>query len=319
MRMVALLVSEGVNAFDLASGGEVFAGARMPDGSRCYEVRMCGTDTIATAFDQQCFRLETLWPLEAMAEADTVIVPAAENVLDPGPAVLDAVRAAADRGARVASICLGSFVLAAAGLLDGLRATTHWQYCDALARLYPRVEVDPEVLFVDAGAILTSAGQAAGLDMCLHLVRRDFGSAIAAGTARSMVLPLQRDGGQAQFIDRYVPPEDGSALQPVLDWIEQNLHRPVPLTEIARHAGLSTRTLQRRFEAQLGTTVQRWLLTARIHRARQLLETTGLPIDRVAEEAGFGSVETLRYHFARQLHTTPRDYRRAFGDPGRQS
>ncbi|WP_245721705.1 GlxA family transcriptional regulator [Nocardia crassostreae] len=267
------------------------------------------------ASGQQCFTLQTAWPLQAVEQADTVIVPGASSVFDPDPRLIDAVGAAAARGARVASICIGAFVLAATGLLDGLRATTHWLHCDELAQRYPLIEVDPAVLFVDNGTILTSAGAAAGLDMCLHMIRRDYGSAVATECARRIVLPPQRDGGQAQFITQHKPPQDATALQPVLDWLEHNLTRPLTLAEIAANAGSSVRTLQRRFETQLGTTVLQWLLSARIHRAQHLLETTNLPIDRVAEESGFGSAVSLRHHFTSQVGTAPRNYRKTFGDP----
>ncbi|MFI9509594.1 GlxA family transcriptional regulator [Nocardia sp. NPDC052566] len=315
MRVVAVVVPHEVSAFDLIEGVQLFAMARLADGSRAYDVRICGDPTIAMASGQQCFPLRAAWPLQAIEQADTVIIPGAGSVFDPDPRLVTAIRAAADRGARVAAVCTGAFVLAAAHLLDGLRATTHWKFCDDLARRYPLVDVDPGVLFVDNDSILTSAGAAAGLDMCLHMIRRDYGSAVAAETARLMVLPPQRDGGQAQFLTQHKPPEDAAALQPVLDWIENNLTRPLTLADIATHAGLSIRTLQRRFQTQLGTTALHWLLTARIHRAQQLLETTDLPIDRVAEESGFGSVATLRLHFTRQVGVAPRTYRRTFGHP----
>ncbi|GAA5070879.1 GlxA family transcriptional regulator [Nocardia iowensis] len=315
MRVVAVLVIDSVNAFDLVTGGQVFAAARLPDGAPGYAVRMCGEPAMALASGQDCFTLQTIWPLDAADEADVVIVPGGASVFDPDIRVVETVRRAAARGAVVASICTGAYVLAAAGLLDGLRATTHWLLADDFAGRYPRVEVDPAVLFIDNGNILTSAGMAAGLDLCLHLVRRDYGSAVAADTARFLVVPLQRDGGQAQFIVRPAPPQDATALQPLLTWIEQHLTRPLTLADLAQHSGLSVRTLQRRFETQLGTTPLNWLLNARIRHARQLLETTDLPIDRVAEQSGFGSVASLRHHFAHLVGTAPRNYRKTFGDP----
>ncbi|GAB4586172.1 GlxA family transcriptional regulator [Nocardia sp. IFM 10818] len=315
MRVVAIAVPDGVNAFDLVGAAQIFAAAALRDGSRGYQVRICGDTTPALASRQQCFTLRPDWPLRTLDQADTVIIPGAASIFDPDRQLVEAIRRAAARDARLASICTGAFALAAAGLLDGLRATTHWRYCDQLAETYPRIDVDPAVLFVDNGAILTSAGAAAGLDMCLHMIRCDYGSNVATETARLIVLPPQRDGGQAQFIVQHKPPQDATALQPVLDWIERNLTRTLTLTDIADHAGLSIRTLQRRFRAQLGTTALQWLLSARIHRAQQLLETTDLPVDRIAEEAGFGSAVTLRHHFVRQVGTAPRDYRRAFGFP----
>ncbi|QIS09695.1 GlxA family transcriptional regulator [Nocardia arthritidis] len=316
MRVVAITIPDGVNAFDAVSGGQIFAAARLPDGSPCYDVRFCGEPTDALASGQQCFSLRPKWPFAAVDEADTVIVPAAASIFDPpAPRLADAIERAVGRGARVASICTGAFALGALGLLDGLRATTHWQYCDELARRYPLIEVDPAVLFVDNNTILTSAGASAGMDMCLHMVRCDYGSAVATETARRIVMPPQRAGGQAQFINRHVPPQGATALQPVLTWIEEHLENPLTLADIANHAGLSIRTLQRRFRTQLGTTALQWLLSARIHRAQQLLETTDLPIERIADESGFGSVVTLRHHFTRTVGTAPRNYRRTFGAP----
>ncbi len=215
-------------------------------------------------------------------------------------------------------MCVGAFTLAAAGLLDGLRATTHWAHAAELARRYPQVEVDPSVLFIDNGQVLTSAGIAAGLDVCLHLVRQDLGAQVAADTARRIVMPPQRDGGQAQFIAHADPADPDTSLQPVLDWMQANLHRPLTLDDIAAHGAMSVRSLNRRFRAEIGTTPLQWLLRARVHRAQELLETTGLSVDRVAEESGFGSATTLRYHFTRLTRTSPQAYRTTFqhGDAG---
>lgn len=258
-------------------------------------------------------RVDSPYGLGDLAAADTIVVPGHEDIrADPPAEVLDALRDASCRGARIASICVGAFVLAAAGLLDGRRATTHWRYAAALAHQHPDVEVDPSVLYVDGGQVLTSAGVAAGIDLCLHLVRRDHGSATAARTARRIVMPPQRDGGQAQFIRHDDPPDAGTALQPTLTWLEANLHRPLTLDDIARQASVSVRTLTRRFREQAGTTPLRWLSSARVHRAQQLLESTDLPVERVAAEAGFGSPVTLRAHFARRVGASPLAYRAAF-------
>ncbi|QIS02084.1 helix-turn-helix domain-containing protein [Nocardia brasiliensis] len=315
MRMVAILVPAGVNAFDLVLGAQIFASTWLPDNQPGYDVRMCGESTTACASGQQMFSIGPRWPLETLEQADVVLVPGAESMLESDPRHREALRAAAARGAVVASICTGAFLLADAGLLDGLRATTHWRLADLFAARYPHVEVDPSVLLTDNGQILTSAGSGAGLDLCLHLVRRDYGSAVAADTARQMVLPLQRDGGQAQFITRPDPAQGSPAMQPLLDWIEEHITEQLTLADIAAHAGLSVRTVQRRFESQLGTTVLHWILNARIRRAQRLLETTDLPIDRVAEQSGFGSVASLRHHFTQLVGTAPRNYRKAFGDP----
>ncbi|WP_280510086.1 GlxA family transcriptional regulator, partial [Nocardia farcinica] len=217
-------------------------------------------------------------------------------------------------GTRIASICTGTFPLAATGLLDGLRATTHWAAAEALARAHPAVTVDPDVLYVDNdGRVLTSAGAAAGLDLCLHLVRRDYGSAVAADAARLAVMPLEREGGQAQFIVAPLPPAPrGSALEPLLIWLQDNLSRPLTLAEIAAHAGTSTRTLLRQFRDQTGTTPLRWLHRARIHRAQHLLETTDHTVERIAAQVGFGSPTTFRERFTRVTGVTPHAYRRSF-------
>ncbi|MBZ4324345.1 GlxA family transcriptional regulator, partial [Streptomyces huiliensis] len=225
-------------------------------------------------------------------------------------------RRAAAGGARVASICSGAFVLAAAGLLDGLRATTHWRAAGRLAADHPEVDVDPDVLYVDNGRVLTSAGAAAGLDLCLHMVRRDHGSAVAADTARLSVMPLEREGGQAQFVVHDHPPVPaGSALEPLLDWLGENLARSLTVDDIAARAGVSARTLTRRFREQTGTTPLQWLHRARIRRAQRLLEDTRLPVERVGAEVGFGSPTAFRDRFRRTTGVSPRAYRRAFADP----
>ncbi|XRQ02740.1 GlxA family transcriptional regulator [Actinomadura welshii] len=314
MHVVAVLALDGVAAFDLSVPGQVFGTTVTPENVPLYEVRVCtapgGAET-SPMFGRM--RVETPFGLDALAGADTIVVPGHEDVRGAPPAeVLDALRAAAARGARIASICVGAFVLAAAGLLDGRRATTHWLYAGSLARRHPRVEVDPSVLYVDGGQVLTSAGIAAGVDLCLHIVRRDHGSAAAARTARRIIMPPQRDGGQAQYIRHEDPPDDAAALQPTLAWLEENLHRPLTLDDIARHASVSVRTLTRRFREQAGTTPLQWLSRARVHRAQWLLESTDLPVERVAAEAGFGSAVTLRAHFARRVGSSPLAYRSAF-------
>jgi transcriptional regulator GlxA family with amidase domain len=228
--------------------------------------------------------------------------------------VLEALRAAVEEGGtRVASICVGAFTLAAAGLLNGLRATTHWAAARELSRLYPNVDVDADVLFVDNGQVLTSAGAAAGLDLCLHMIRRDHGSAVATAAARTAVMPPVRDGGQAQYIVHEQPGAEGSSLEPLLRWMEGNAHRRLTLDEIAARATISTRTLNRRFREQTGTTPLRWLQQTRIRRAQCLLETTSHSVERIAGEVGFGSPTSFRDLFKNLVGTSPRDYRRTFG------
>jgi transcriptional regulator GlxA family with amidase domain len=213
-------------------------------------------------------------------------------------------------------VCTGAFVLAEAGLLDGLRATTQWDDSADLARRYPAIQVDPDVLFVDnGGRVLTSAGVAAGLDMCLHLVAADYGASVAAATARRVVVPMIRDGGQAQFIVYELPADATPVLNTALAWMEDNLRQPLTLDDIARHASMSIRTLNRRFREHVGTTPLQWLLVLRVERAKQLLETTDLPIERIADKVDFGSAVTLRHHFTRRVRVPPHRYRAAFRSP----
>ncbi|RKT52839.1 GlxA family transcriptional regulator [Saccharothrix australiensis] len=311
MHTVAVLALDKVIPFDLSTPIEVFTRTRLPDGRVPYEVRICGaTPTV----DAGAFTLRPPWGLAALADADTIVLPGCADPTAPIPEdVLTALRRAAAGGARIASICSGAFVLAATGLLDGLRATTHWRAAAALAARHPEVEVDPTVLYVDNGRFLTSAGAAAGLDLCLHLIRRDHGSAVAADAARLSVVPLEREGGQAQFVVHDQPPVPrGSLLEPLLDWLRDNAAEELTIDDIAARAGLSTRTLSRRFREQTGTTPLRWLIRARVRRAQHLLEATGHTVDRIAGEVGFGSTTTFRDHFKQVVGTTPNAYRAAF-------
>ncbi|MYT68990.1 MULTISPECIES: helix-turn-helix domain-containing protein [unclassified Streptomyces] len=311
MHTVALLALDQVIPFDLSTPIEVFARTRLPDGRPGYRVRVCGE---TPEVDAGAFRIRAPWGLDGLRGADTVIVPGTAEPMAPlAPAVRDALRAAAADGTRIASICSGTFPLAATGLLDGLRATTHWIGADALAAAYPRIEVDPDVLYVDNGQILTSAGAAAGLDLCLHMIRRDYGSAVAADAARLSVMPLEREGGQAQFIVHARPPApQGSTFEPLLTWLQDDLSRDLALADIADHAGVSTRTLMRRFREQTGTTPLQWLHRARIRRAQHLLETTGHPVERIAAQVGFGSPTAFRDRFKRTTGVSPQAYRRSF-------
>ncbi|MHC0430805.1 GlxA family transcriptional regulator [Streptomyces sp. O3] len=315
MPVVAVLALDGVLPFELSVPGQVFGTANEVAAARHYRPRVCAPHrTVTTSPEHGAFQIQAPYGLDALVAADTVVVPAHEGFLDPPPdPVLTALRDAAARGARMASVCVGAFTLAAAGLLDGRRAATHWRYADELARRHPRVAVDGDVLFVDDGDLITSAGVAAALDLCLHLVHRDLGADRAAATARRTVMPLRRDGGQAQFIEHPQPAAAETAtLGPTLHWMAGNLHRPLTLRDIAGHAAMSVRSLNRHFRAQTGTTPRQWLLRARVHRAQQLLETTGLPVERVAAASGFGSTATLRHHFARMAGTSPHAYRTAF-------
>ncbi len=252
--------------------------------------------------------------LDALAAADTIVVAGYEDVLTPPPqSLLGALRAAAARGVRLISICTGAFALAHAGVLDGRRATTHWRCAAQLAERFPAVSVDPGVLYVDEGDVLTSAGVAAGLDLCLHVVRQDHGAAAAASIARWSVVAPHRDGGQAQFIERPIAGPDGTgSLSATLTWALEHLGEPLDLPRLAARACMSPRTFCRRFRAETGTTPLQWLLTQRVSRALQLLERTDLPIAAIASACGFAGPAALRRHLARATATTPAAYRRAF-------
>ncbi|SEU24370.1 GlxA family transcriptional regulator [Nonomuraea wenchangensis] len=314
MHTVAVLALDQVVAADLATPVEVFGRVRV-DGRRAYRVLVCAV-TPQVASD--AFTIVAPHGLEALREAETIVVPgSSERAGAPDPAALEALRAAAAGGVRIASICVGAFTLAAAGLLDGLSATTHWAAAARLAEAYPLVDVRPDVLYVDNGQILTSAGAAAGLDLCLHLIRRDLGSAVAADAARLAVTPLEREGGQAQFVAHARPPAPrGSLLEPVLSWIEDNLAGEVTPAAMAARAGMSERTLGRRFREQTGTTPLQWLLRARVRRAQLLLETTDHGVERVAAQAGFGSATAFRDRFKRVVGVTPQSYRASFRSRG---
>ncbi|MET7603986.1 helix-turn-helix domain-containing protein [Streptomyces avermitilis] len=320
MHTVAVLALDQVIPFDLSVPIDTFGWARLPDGRAAYRIRVCS----ASADDEVsagAFALRAPYGLEALAEADTIVLPGVADPTAPlPPGVAEALRAAAANGTRIASICVGAFVFAATGLLDGLRATTHWIAAQDLAARYPAVTVDPNVLYVDNGQFLTSAGAAAALDMCLHMIRKDYGSAVAAHAARMSVMPLEREGGQAQFIVHDQPPVPaGATMEPLLGWLEENAGRDLTLEDIAAHAGMSTRTLNRRFREQTGTTPSQWLHLARVRRAQYLLEATTYPVERIAAQAGFGSPTAFRERFRRVVGTSPYAYRKAFrgADDGR--
>jgi transcriptional regulator GlxA family with amidase domain len=317
MHTVAVLVFDGVIAFDLATPLEVFGRTLLPDGEPAYRVLVCGAGTVSAG----PFTLRPHHGLAELAMADTVIVPGHADPFAPVPAEVVAVlREAAANGARIASICAGALVLAATGLLDGLRATTHWMGTEILAQRHPRIEVNPDVLYVDNGQFLTSAGAAAGLDLCLHLIRRDHGSAVAASAARVSVMPLEREGGQAQFIVHDQPPVPrGAELEPLLRWLEANTAPDLTLGDIAARAGMSTRTLNRRFREQTGSTPLQWLHRARVRRAQYLLEHTDHPVDRIAADVGFGSPTAFRERFKRVVGTSPHGYRSAFAGGSTQA
>jgi transcriptional regulator GlxA family with amidase domain len=309
MHRVAVLALDGVVAFDLSVPAQVFG--HVDERSR-YELLVCGAEAgpVATSTG---FDVVAGHGLQALRTADTVVVPGVGDRERVRPAaVLDALRAADRRGARIVSICTGAFVLAQAGLLDGRRAATHWRDAGALARLFPQVAVDRDVLYVDEGRILTSAGVAAGIDLCLHLVRRDLGAAHANRIARRMVVAPHRSGGQAQFVEQPVPPTPRDGLAATCAWMLERLHEPLTVAAMARHAARSERSFARHFRAATGTTPLRWLHGQRVLHARHLLEETDLPVEEIARRAGFGTATGLRTHFLRATRTTPTGYRRAF-------
>jgi AraC family transcriptional activator FtrA len=311
---VVAVVQPGNHPFELAVACEVFGLERPELGVPWYEFVVCAEEP---RVDLGAFVVETRHRLDAIATADTVIIPAQLPDLPPSRALVAALRAAHDRGARLVSFCSGAFALAEAGVLDGRPATTHWMYAARLATQFPAIEVIPDVLYVEAGSVLTSAGTAGAIDLSLHIVRGDYGSAIANAVARRMVVPPHRDGGQAQFVDQPVPDTgDANTLGPTLDWIVKNLSEPLTVEHMAAHAMMSCRTFMRRFRAATGTTPLRWLLHQRVAHARHLLETTDVPIDRVAQACGFGTAANLRVHFLRTVGTPPTSYRRTFARAG---
>ncbi|MEU8707995.1 helix-turn-helix domain-containing protein [Streptomyces sp. NPDC048565] len=311
MHTIALLALDRVIPFDLSTPIEVFSRTRLPDGRPGYQIRVCAQ---RPEIDAGTFTMRAPWGLDGLKGADTIIVPGTADPAAPlDPAVSDALRTAAANGTRIASICSGTFTLAAGGLLVGLRAATHWVAADLLAAAHPDIEVDPDVLYVDNGQILTSAGAAAGLDLCLHMIRRDYGSAVAADAARLSVMPLEREGGQAQFIvHHHAPAPQGSVLEPLLAWLQDNLGSDLALADIAAQGGTSTRTLIRRFREQTGTTPLQWLHRARIRQAQHLLETTHHSVERIGTQVGFGSPTAFRERFKKTTGVSPHAYRRAF-------
>ncbi|MGW4894596.1 GlxA family transcriptional regulator [Kitasatospora sp. NPDC004240] len=324
---VAVLDHEGIPPWDLYELGiacAVFGNAQPDLTEHWYDLRLCSGAPGPRSGEPSAggfgFTLSTPYGWEALAGADTVLVAAVPEECVTGgreipPALIAELRRAARAGARMVSLCTGAFALAAAGILDGRRATAHWEHTAELARRHPAVTVDDRVLYVDDGDVLTSAGAAAGLDLCLHIVRRDLGAHIANQLARRLVVPAHRPGGQAQFVDLSVPATDDDSLAPVLEWALANLERPLTVEDLARRARMSPRTFFRRLQAATGTTPLQWLLDQRLARARTLLEATDLPVERIGERSGLGSATNLRRHFTARVGVTPTDYRRAFTGP----
>ncbi|WP_027943549.1 GlxA family transcriptional regulator [Amycolatopsis taiwanensis] len=311
MAVVALALSDGVPLYELAAPCAVFGTNRTGiTGTDWYDFRVCGP---AGARVDRWFRSATEHTYADLVTADTVVVPAChDGALCPPPDLVGAVRAAYDRGARVMSICTGAFVLAQAGLLDGRRAVTHWQHAATLAERYPAVTVDPDVLYVDEGRVLTSAGKSAGTDLCLHVVRRDYGAAVANEIARRLVTPPHRDGGQAQYITTKVAKSSSDSLAPAMDWALSHLDEPITVDDLAARAHLTPRTLNRHFHARIGTNPLAWLHEQRLRRAQELLEQTDHSVEFVARRSGFATAATLRRHFRQSVGVTPDAYRKTF-------
>jgi transcriptional regulator GlxA family with amidase domain len=314
MHRVVALCLDGLVAFDMAIPAQAFSTAFRPEGGPLYEFSTCspGGAELRTTTG---FTVRPQGDLAALEGADTVVVPAYFDVFSSPPdEAIEALAAAASRGARILSVCTGAFALAYAGLLDGRRATTHWAFADELASRFPAVEVDPAALYVDEREVMTSAGLSAGIDLCLHVIREDFGAAVGERVARHMVAAPHREGGQAQFIERPGPaPEEAvGSLEATRHWASERLAEPLDVAAMARHAEVSPRTFARRFREETGTTPLQWLLGQRVLEARRLLEETDLPIDAIAWRAGFGTAASLRDHFRRATSTTPTAYRRSF-------
>jgi transcriptional regulator GlxA family with amidase domain len=310
---IAIVLCEGFTAFELGVACEIFGDDRwVAPNDPWYRLFICGVNS-APVMSDSGFTIGVPYGLEVLKKVDTVIVAPTYRPFEVPDSVLRELRLAHARGCRMLSLCGGAFVLAEAGLLNGRRAVTHWTDCDELARHYPEISVDPGVLFVDEGDVLTGAGSAAGIDLCLHIVRQDYGSEVATQLARHLVVPPQRDGGQAQYIDRPLPSlDDSDLLSETVEWMQTHLDEPHSLENLADRAAMSTRTFARRFRATTGTTPHQWLQTQRVRLAQRLLEATDLPVEAVATQSGFSTAGNLRKHFGRLVHTSPQAYRLAF-------
>ena len=311
-RTVAVLLYDGLGTLEFGIATEVFGLDRPEFGDDWYRFTSCSEGGRPVRANGHV----SITPeagLEALAEAGTIIIPGWKTTGGPpSPAVADAILKAHSSGARLATICSGVFLLASLGLVDGQRVTTHWRYADRLRALFPAIDIDPDVLYIDNGNILTSAGSAAGIDLMLHIVRKDFGPDRANQVARRLVMPPHRDGGQAQFIERPMPRHESSKLASLLDEVRARPGDPWTIGRMAREAAMSERTMIRRFKDGLGTSPGEWLVETRVDAARQLLEMGSASIDEVADLAGFGSAATLRHHFRNRLGVSPARYRDRF-------
>lgn len=311
LKNVAVVVLDSVGAFELGVVCEAFGTDRAADGFPTYDFSVCSPGGVPVRATSG-FQITPTADLAPLEDADLVAVPAAVESAIP-PELEAALRRAADRGAYVMSLCTGAFVLGEAGLLDGRRCTTHWRHAERLAKRFPLADVHPNALYVEDGPILTSAGTAAGIDLCLNLIRREHGSAVATKLARRMVVPPQRAGGQAQYIETPVPKTpEAPTLEPLLTWLITNLERESTVDELAHRVHMAPRTFARRFRAETGTTPHDWITGQRVLFARRLLEDTDLSVDAVASKSGFGDAAVLRHHFTRRVGATPYSYRSTF-------
>lgn len=311
-RRLVLLAYECLCTFEFGTAVEAFGRADELTGEPLYELSVASVEE-GTFGAQGGVRLVVDGGLELLESAGTIVIPGWRSVHEPAPArLIEALQKAHNSGTRIVSICAGSFVLGAAGLLDGKRATAHWNSTEILAQKFPKVQVEHGMIYVDEGSIITSAGGAAGVDLCLHLIRRDYGIDVANRTARRMVTPPMREGNQAQLIQQPVPLRQAKTLAPLLDDLRSHLNTPMVIEQLAVQVGMSRRTFLRRFHDATGTTPGEWMLTVRLEKACALLESGKMSVDRVAEQAGFGSPETLRHHFRQRLNTTPTRWRKEF-------
>ncbi len=311
LKNVAVLAWDGVAPFELGVLCEAFGIDRSEDDVPVLDFAVCGVEP-GTVRTTGGFSITVEHGLERVAEADLVAVPTMNRNASAPPKALEALNAAVDRGARVLSVCSGAFALGQAGLLDGRECTTHWRYTDELAKRFPLARVIPEVLYVDSGLVITSAGSAAGLDAALHLWRLEYGAATASKVARRMVVPPQRSGGQAQYIARPVTDCSAETLGPLLTWVTENLGEDLSVEALARRSHMSTRTFARRFRAETGVTPHSWVTSQRVLVAEELLERTDHSVDWISGEVGFGTAAGLRHHFSRSRGVSPQEYRRVF-------
>jgi AraC family transcriptional activator FtrA len=309
--LVVAVVYDGLAMFEFGIVAEAFALPRPELGVLWYRFQVCSAQP-GPIRALGGVTLQVRNGLRALNAADTIVVPGWNVDEAPPPALISAIRRAHSRGARVVSICSGVFVLAAAGLLDGKRASTHWRYADRLAARFPHIVVERDVLYVDEGRVLTSAGSAAGVDLCLHIIRKDYGAEIANRVAKRWVVPPHRDGGQSQYVTEAMHDDSTTGLAPLLEWAQGNLHRELTIPELARRAHMSERSFARHFRAATGTTPHQWLVHQRVIAAQRMLETTSDGIDQVAEGVGLGTAATLRHHFRHQFRTSPIAYRKRF-------